>query len=73
MRAETLNKLPKILYESQKRLYLFHGSWLWTLAKAFYLGVGALQSFRCDVKAKERGAGVEEITLLELAVEPMLT
>ena len=27
-RAEALNKLPEILYKSQKGLYLFHGSWL---------------------------------------------
>ena len=38
-RAEALNKLPEILYKSQKGLYLFHGSWLRPLPQALYLGV----------------------------------
>ena len=40
--------------------------------QAFYLGIGDLQALHCDVKAKERGAGMEEATFLELAVEPVL-
>ena len=38
-RAEALDKLPEVLYKSQKGLYLFHGSWLRPLPQAFYLGV----------------------------------
>ena len=71
-RAEALNKLPEILYKSQKRLYLFHGSQLRTLPQTLYLGVGDSQAFRGDVKAEERGTGTEEATFLQLAVEAML-
>ena len=71
-RAEALNKLPEILYKSQKGLYLFHGSWLRPLPQALYLGVRDFQAFRGDVEAKECGTGTEEATFLQLAVEAML-
>ena len=71
-RAEALDKLPEILYKSQKGLYLFHGGWLRPLPQAFYLGVRDSQAFRGDIKAEEYGTGTEEATFLQLAVKAML-
>ena len=71
-RAEALDKLPEILYKSQKGLYLFHGGWLRPLPQAFYFGVRDSQAFRGDIKAEEGGTGTEEATFLQLAVEAML-
>ena len=71
-RAEALDKLPEILYKSQKGLYLFHGSWLRPLSQTFHLGVQDFQAFRGDVEAKERGTGTEEATFLQLAVKAVL-